>query len=87
MLLHTTSISVLKNLIDRVSKAHVQHPINLIQNDVLQLTQVQSLTLQKVRYTTRCADDHIDARPHLRFCVQIHSTTWTHAKLAKPTNI
>ena len=59
---------MLQNLIDRVGKTHVKHSINFIQHDMFQLAQVQSSSLQKICYPTRCSNDNINSRPDLGLC-------------------
>jgi len=66
----TASVSVSQNLINRVSEAHVQHAVNFIKHNMLQLAQVQSSTLQEVCDPTRSSNNDINSRPNLCLCPQ-----------------
>lgn len=80
-MLRTTPVSVLEDVVDRVSKAHVKHAVHFIQHDVPQLSQVQSPTLQKVHDTTRRPHHHFHTSTHLGLCVLCaRSTAYISAK-------
>ena len=61
----TWNVTLLKDFVDVVGEAHVEHAINLVQYDVIQVLQIQHSSFNEVRNSSGRSDENINSKSDL----------------------